>query len=63
MQLKPNGQKVPASQHSVFPDHHLRPEINEYYYSVVESKKLQEHLTTEKKTNDSVTQDKNTVRE
>ena len=24
MQLKPNRQKVPASQHSVFPDHHLR---------------------------------------
>jgi len=24
MQLKPNMQKVPASQHSVFPDHHLR---------------------------------------
>ena len=34
--------------------------INEYYYSVVVSKKLQEHLTTEKnKTNDSVTQVKN----
>jgi len=34
--------------------------INEYYYSAVESKKLQEHLTTEKnKTNDSITQDKN----
>jgi len=34
--------------------------INKYYYSVVESKKLQEHLTTEKnKTNDSVTQVKN----
>jgi len=24
MQLKPNRQKVPASQHSVFLDHHLR---------------------------------------
>ena len=24
MQLKPNRQKVPASQHSVFPGHHLR---------------------------------------
>ena len=34
--------------------------INEYFYSAVESQKLQEHLTTEKnKTNDSVTQDKN----
>jgi len=34
--------------------------INEYYYSAVESKKLQEHLTTEKnKTNDSIMQDKN----
>jgi len=34
--------------------------INEYYYRAVESKKLQEHLTTEKnKTNDSITQDKN----
>ena len=34
--------------------------INEYYYSAVESKKLQEHLTTEKnKTNDNITQDKN----
>ena len=30
------------------------------YYSAVESKKLQEHLTIEKnKTNDSITQDKN----
>jgi len=37
--------------------------INEYYYSVMESKKLQEHLTTEKnKTNDSVTQVKNRSR-
>jgi len=34
--------------------------INEYFYSAVESQKLQEHLTTEKnKTNYSVTQDKN----
>jgi len=34
--------------------------MNEYYYSAVKSKKLQEHLTTEKKkTNNSVTQDKN----
>jgi len=34
--------------------------MNEYYYSVMESKKLQEHLTTEKnKTNDSITQVKN----
>jgi len=33
---------------------------NEYYNSAVDSKKLQEHLTTEKnKTNDSVTQVKN----
>ena len=37
--------------------------MNEYYYSAVESKKLQEHLTTEKnKTSESVTQDKNGVR-
>jgi len=37
--------------------------MNEYYYSAVKSKKLQEHLTTEKnKTSDSVTQDKNGVR-
>jgi len=37
--------------------------MNEYYYSAVESKKLQEHLTTEKnRTSDSVTQDKNGVR-
>jgi len=34
--------------------------MNEYYYSAVQSKKLQGHWTTEKnKTNDSVTQDKN----
>ena len=33
---------------------------NEYYNSAVDSKKLQEHLTTEKKQkNDSVTQVKN----
>jgi len=34
--------------------------MNECYYSAVESKKLQENLTTEKnETNDSVTQVKN----
>jgi len=38
--------------------------MNEYYYSAVESKKLQQHLTTEKnKTNDSVTWVKNRLSE
>jgi len=32
MQLKPNRQQVPASQQSVFPDHHLYYYYYYYYY-------------------------------
>jgi len=45
---------LPPSQNS-----HAVIIIIEYYYSAVEWEKLQEHLTTKNKTDNSVMQDKN----